>query len=262
MKRLLLILIILLSFSPVLAENFTQGYASDQKIARGSIVTLEQEKVRLAEPGDPILGVAIRSNDTSVTIGQDSSGIFVADTGNFEVLVSNIDGDILSGDYLSISAIEGVAKKATRSDSEVIGRALVDLDFSDPNNVLPTTSVEDSSGNAVAVKLSRVQVDIKIEENPQAKSNQLLPDFIVNFSETIAGKPVPPIRIYFSIGILAIATAISASLLYSSVKNSLVAIGRNPLSKRSVLVGLTQVIFISATIFISGLVAVYLVLRI
>ena len=54
---------------------------------------------------------------------------------------------------------------------------------------------------------------------------------------------------------------IAGSLIYSAVRSSLIAIGRNPLSKKSIIRGLFQVVIIGLMVFLSGIFGVYLLLR-
>ena len=104
-------------------------------------------------------------------------------------------------------------------------------------------------------------VDVSIGKNPMLKSNNDLPTALRRASELVAGKPVSPIRVYMSLAILVVATAISGSLIYSAVRSSITAIGRNPLSKKAIMRGLFQVVIIGLIVFISGIFGVYLLLK-
>ena len=86
-------------------------------------------------------------------------------------------------------------------------------------------------------------------------------DALRRASEAIAGKPVSPARVYISIIVLLAAAAIAGSLIYSAVRSSVIAIGRNPLSKRSIIRGLFQVVIIGILVFLSGVFGVYLILN-
>jgi hypothetical protein len=50
-------------------------------------------------------------------------------------------------------------------------------------------------------------------------------------------------------------------ILYSGVRNTLISIGRNPLSKKTIYKGLIQIILMGLIIFITGLFGVYLLLK-
>jgi hypothetical protein len=263
---LTLVLTPLLTLS-VSAQDFTQGYSTTQTLLRGSVVGLtpgqEAQVERInSDRNTDLLGVVVRSNDSAVTLTEDTTGVFVATTGRYEVLISDIDGALEGGDLITTSAISGIAKKAGDTEKLILGKILEGIDFQDQSKILSQTSVTDEKGETRVVKIARVLAEIDVKPNPFLKSEASAPEFLVNFSETIAGKPVSALRIYAGLIIIVIAGAISGSLLYSSVKTSIISIGRNPLSKNSVLTGLAQVVVISVIIFISGLVAVYLLLKI
>lgn len=50
-------------------------------------------------------------------------------------------------------------------------------------------------------------------------------------------------------------------LLYAGVRNAIISIGRNPMSRKSIVKALIQVILTSLLILIIGLFAVYLLLK-
>ena len=252
---------------PLAAQDFTQGYSTDETLLRGSVVGLNKEDNNKVETitsdrSADSFGVAVRSNDSAVTLTNDRTGVFIATTGRFEVLISDINGDINPGDYLAVSSIRGIAMKSDSQQSHVLGKALTASNLGDANNVLSQATVVDDSGNEIEVAVGRVLADILIQENPDAANTGRAPQFLINISSQIAGKPVSALRIYAAIAIILVASAIAGSLLYSAVKSSIISIGRNPLSKRSVLAGLAQVVIISVIIFMSGLFAVYLILKI
>ena len=61
--------------------------------------------------------------------------------------------------------------------------------------------------------------------------------------------------------VLFAAAAVSGALIYSGVRSGMIAIGRNPLSKKSILRGIVQVIIVAITIFLIGIFGVYLLLK-
>lgn len=252
---------------PTTAQEFTQGYSTTETLLRGTVVGLspdQDNQVRAisSDENEDLLGVVVRSNDAAVTLTEDTTGVFVATTGRFEVLVASTRGNMAAGDTITTSPLSGIAHKAGTSERIVLGKMLVDIDFSDSSKILSQTQIEGNDGETINVSIARGLAEIFIGPNPDLADSASAPEFLVNFSETIAGKPVSAIRIYAGLIIIIIAGAISGSLLYSSVRTSIISIGRNPLSKNSVLTGLAQVVVISVIIFISGLVAVYLLLKI
>ncbi|MDQ3065349.1 MAG: hypothetical protein M3Q36_03720, partial [bacterium] len=77
----------------------------------------------------------------------------------------------------------------------------------------------------------------------------------------IAGKSLSPAKIYMSAGVFLIGTGIAFAILISGIRSSMISIGRNPLSKKSILRGLLQVIITSLIILIISVSAVYLLLK-
>lgn len=265
-------LAVLLAFSlliPVVvgAQELTQGYASDELLLRGHVVGLNPNDTNKVETintdrNEEALGVVVRSIDTALTLTDEQTGVFVSDNGRFEVLFSDVNGDIEIGEYVAVSSIRGIAMKSDTSQPFVIGRAVEPSNFGDPQNVLSTAAVVGADGVDIEVAIGRILVDLDIKPNPFAADNNNAPEFLVRISEQVAGKPVSALRIYAGLAIILVASTIAGTLLYSAVKSSIISIGRNPLSKKSVLAGLAQVVIISVIIFLSGLFAVYLILKI
>jgi hypothetical protein len=256
-------------FVPIFAQDFTQGFSADKQIIRGSVVAIDEtdpSKVEIVDDSriEDIHGVVVRANDSPLTLTSDRTGVFVTTTGKYDVLVADINGVIKQGDDLTISSIKGVAMLSDPDHVTLIGTALEDFDVSDPATpVLDTFKATDNSDNEVAISIGRIQVEVGIKPNPNARRVQQVPQFLASIAEAITGNSeISAFRIYAALLVLILASGIAGSLLYSAVRNSIVSIGRNPLSKKSVLAGLAQVVIVGAIIFLSGLVAVYLILKI
>jgi hypothetical protein len=248
----------------------TQGYGVSGNLQKGMIVMLDPKdasKVQAANGGesDAIQGVVVAANEAAFSLGNDASAgdqVYVATTGKYDVLVSDQNGRVKAGDFITISALDGIGMKADSEQSIILGKALEGFDGS--NNVISTTKLTTSAGTK-SVSLGLIQVDVGVSHNPLASgagSDAFVPGFLRKLAQTIAGKPVSAARIYISLAILLLTIVISGSLLYGGVRSSLVSIGRNPLAKRSVLRGLTQVMLIGVIILVIGLIAIYLLLKV
>src|SRR3990167_4181325 len=77
-----------------------------------------------------------------------------------------------------------------------------------------------------------------------------------------AGKPLSSSRICSALSIFIITVALAVVLLWVGIRNGMIAIGRNPLSKHSIMQNLTQVIVASVIVLVGGLFGIYLLLRI
>lgn len=250
---------------PVLAQEFTQGYGADEKLLRGAVVSrteADDSKVEgsLVAHVERMHGVVVRSNETPVTLTFDPSGVLVATSGRYEVLVSNINGEINEGDYITASSIKGVAMKADERQSRSLGQALQSFDTSDSNQVLATEEVLTSEGEPRTVAIGRVLTDLDTRNNPLAFGVQA-PQVLIELGESIAGGPVSVTRIWGALATLVLSFVTGSIIFYAGVRTSIIAIGRNPLSKASVLTGFVQVTATSLVIFAVGGFAVYLILK-
>jgi hypothetical protein len=258
-------LIILGLASPISAQSVTQGYNTDKLLQRGTVVSLDDQdtsKVVSAtrENQDRLHGIVVASNDSSFTLSVDKEKTFVATVGRFDGLVSTEAGTIQPGDFLTISNISGIAMKAGELDPYTVGKAIEGFDGKE--NAVSSTEIRDSIGNTNTVSIGRVLVDVSVGSNPLLRpADSSLPEFLEKAAEAIADKPVSPVRIYIGIFILLAAAGIAGSLLYSGVRSSMISIGRNPLSKKSITKSLLQIIISAIIIFLIGLFGVYLLLR-
>jgi hypothetical protein len=150
--------------------------------------------------------------------------------------------------------------KAGDDEVTVFGRA--NANFNDSSVALGTTTLKDSNGGTKTVKIGSVPVTIDIKSNPNHKSTDInAPDFLKRVGEAVADKEVNPIRIYIGVGIAVISLIAAISVLYAGVRNGVISIGRNPMSRKSIFRALLEVILTAALILIIGLFAVYLLLK-
>lgn len=259
------LLVTLLSSLSVGAQDFTQGYSTDDKLIRGSVVSrseTDENKVDGAtlDNLDRLFGVVVNSDESALTITTDTAGVYVATTGKYEVLISTLGGEIKSGDYITASSVSGIGMLAGETQELIIGKSLQDFNVADPSMVLGTTTVKSVDGESHDIVIGRVLADLDVKRNPRL--SQSAPELIVRFSELIAGKPVSLLRVYAALAVLVVTAALGGSMLYAGIRSAFVAIGRNPLAKKSVMRGLLQVIFTSMAIFLSGFFAVYLILKV
>lgn len=245
-----------------------QGYAADTAIDNGTIVQLtgtESNRVKVASQKElqNMFGVTVDRSVLPLTLT--NTGIenetFVAVSGSYPVLVSTQAGPIVVGDYITLSAINGIAMKAGTEEATVFGRA--NESFDGKGTTLGTSDLKDVNGNtSQKVTLGSISVTIDIRSNPNDKSTEVnVPEPLRRLGQAIAEKEVSPIRIYLSLGITAVSIIAAIAILYAGVRNSIIAIGRNPMTKKSIFRALLEIILTSVLILIIGLFAVYLLLR-
>ncbi len=250
-------IVLVASFGVVSAQSVLQGYSSDEDLQKGMLVALKEgdtsEVVALSEKNSGrFKGVVVDKNDSPVTISDESHKLFVATTGPYELIVTDENGSIKKGDYISISSTAGIAAKANETQDFVIGVATGE--FKGGGDSVGSTSKKANVG--------RILVDVNFGKNPGRKStDNKVPAVLKKVSQTIADKPVSTIRIYLAVFIFIVSAAITGLMLYSGVRNTVVSIGRNPLSKGTIYRGLFQVVLLALIIFLVGLFGVYLILK-
>lgn len=245
----------------LLAQTVNQGYNSDEPLQTGMLVkdnpddpnkvsALKQDEI------DQLKGVVVQQNDAPVTISGDGQNIFVANTGKFDVLVSDENGSIGSGDYISISSLAGIGMKVRDDQSIVVGRATAE--FSPEKNNVGSAEI-----NGRKISFGRIPVVIEIARNPFYKSPEgsSIPKILEKISVSVAGKPVSTSKIWLAAAVFLGSIAVTGTMLYSGARSSLLSVGRNPLSKSVILKGLIQIVAMSLIVFIAGMFGVYLLLK-
>ena len=256
---------------PVLAAEYgggsVQGYAAETPLDTGTIVQLTgkgSNTVKIATQSElqNMFGVTVDASQQPLTVSNDDAKneVFVAVSGTYNVLVSTQGGDIRSGDYVTLSSLNGIAMKASTEQKTVFGRA--NRDFDGKGAKLGTASLKDDAGGTKTVTLGVVPVTIDIRRNPNDKSTKAnVPEFLERIGEAVAEKEVSPIRIYLSMGITVVSIIAAIAMLYAGIRNGVISIGRNPMSKKSIFRALLEVVLTSMLILVIGLFAVYLLLK-
>lgn len=248
------------------AQTVTQGYGADTVLQRGMIVGLKKDDLRNVEPinssqYERMHGVVISANESAVLLGREDEKVYVSSCCRYMVLVSNQNGDIGYGDFVTLSAVSGIGMKAGDNDPVVLGKAIETFKGDDKATLVGTAKVKNAEGKDQEISIGHVLVDISIGKNPRLKTDDNLPAMLKKVSEMVAGKPVSPARVYISLAILSVTAMIAGSLIYSAVRSALIAIGRNPLSRKSITRGLFQVVIIGLMVLLSGIFGVYLLLK-
>jgi hypothetical protein len=254
-------LVLILAAGTLAAQNLSQGYTSDEPLQKGMLVkdsdndpnkveALKQEDI------DKLKGVVVQQNDSPVTLSSEGQNIFVASTGNFEVLVSDENGPIAPGDYISISSLAGIGMKVRNDQSIVAGRASAEFD-GEKNNI------GSAEINGRKISFGRIPAVIEIVRNPMYKSpdGTSVPKILERISVTVAGKQVSSTKMWLAAAVFLGSLFVTGTMLYSGARSSLLSVGRNPLSKTAIIKGLVQIVAMSLIVFISGMFGMYLLLK-
>src|SRR5665213_1163523 len=117
------IIILFCSLLPMASANaasasISKSFHSNQVIPNGSLVSFIPTKsgyVQLANTsnGSNLAGVALATNQSLLAVNPNQGTVQVATSGSVDVLVSNVNGNIVPGDYIAVSPFNGVGMKAT-----------------------------------------------------------------------------------------------------------------------------------------------------
>lgn len=260
------VLLVVLVPASVMAQTVTQSYKADTSVKNGMIVELDSSDTTKVDPLpsssiQSMQGVIVAATDAAVTLsGGTGNQVYVATGGTYKVLVSTQNGTVKPGDYITISSLSGIGMKASAGQSIVLGKALEG--FNGITNVSSTVDLATTTGTKAHVAIGLIQVDIGISHNPLASgvTGSNVPGLLRKSAESLANKPVSPLRIYLGLVILTLTTIVVGVMLYAAVRSSLISIGRNPLARKSIIRGLIQAASIGLIVFVLGIFAVYLIL--
>jgi hypothetical protein len=255
----------LVSSVPAAWASLSQGFATASPIASGSLVALDEKSSGSVVTADStnvgrLFGVVVPPSSASISLSGTGDGqVQVVTSGTASVLVTTAGGDIHVGDYITVSPIAGVGQKVGSSSTRVVGTAQSDFNGSG-EGVTKRTIDDGNSKREVAIGQIPVVIAVSSYTSTDGKQPYAIPNWLQQLSNTLAGKAVSPIRIIMA-GIILLVALISVTvLLYSAVRNSIISIGRNPLSRGSVFKGLLTVVAISGGILALTAGAMYMVI--
>jgi len=253
---LLTVVAVVLAPAKIAADGIIKSFKPKTSMQPGILVSLVKDskdtvEILPANNAQKVYGVVVDPSDVPLTIRKSDVQVFVASTGNFPVLVSNQNGPIKNGDPISSSSTDGVAAKANLTQQYIIGRALADF------NGGSSTIFKTSDGSSAGIILAQIAPGI----NPQAKTDVGIPSNLRKISNSIAGKNVSALRIYGAVLVLFLGIIAAAILLLGGIKSGIGAIGRNPLSRKSIIKSLIQVVIVVGLVFVASLMGIYLLLK-
>jgi len=248
------------SASGAQAAAIAQGYQTDEKsLVVGALMSLQAGKAGTVEFAnidrqENLVGVV--GNDSLIEFSTSDNTVQVVTSGVTSTLVSDLEGDVKTGDRIAASPIDGIGMKAELS-SIIVGTAQADF------STIKTTEhfITDKDGNVhtIHIGLLPVQVNVTFFAAEGEKANYV-PAFFQEIANAIAGKTVSAIRVLIALIVMLVAFTSIGILLYASVRSSIISIGRNPLSELSVRKGLLQIGLIVIGILLFTLITIYLVL--
>jgi len=207
------------------------------------------------ENASKLVGVVVPDDSATLQFNAPDALIQVAESGEAPVLVSDLNGSIKAGDHIAVSAIEGVGMKATESG---IAIGIAQADFKLDGAV--TKSITDKSGKAHDIHISQVKVVLGIGPYVAVKQTSYIPSQLQALADNINGGPTAAWRILSGLSIIVVTLIVIGAIVYASIRSSLTAIGRNPLSSPAIYRSLFQLVVMTVGLLFIALLGVYLVL--
>ncbi len=255
--------LLLLVVSPLGAQgvsSIAQGFqTTDTNIVEGALVSLKSDTantVELASPERSSRLVGVVGNNPLIELSDGTNSVQVVTSGVTGALVSDINGEVKPGDSITASPIEGVGMKATQT-GVVVGAAQAELESVDLSE--RTLTDKDGKEQVVKIGLIPVQVDTVFYAGSNTGAS-FVPGSIQSLANSIAGREVSALRVLISALLLALLLVSVVVLLYSSVRSSIISIGRNPLSENAVHKSLLQVGLTIVGLLAFTVILVYLIL--
>jgi hypothetical protein len=250
-----------------ISSTIIKNYTADKSVTSGMIVGYKSKDKKIVVPltnqtSRDMLGVVVPVDRATFTLTGQAAGsqqVLVAQSGDYPALVSTQGGAIKSGDYLTMSALPGIAMKSTAYQENIVGTATANFDGK--KNAVANVSIKNSDGKKTDVTIGSVSVDLRLAPNPTYVRHNSLPGTLTTAANAVANKAVSLIQIYLSLALLTLTFFVVGIIFYGAVRSSIISIGRNPLSKQSVVKGLIKVLIIGLIILGAGLTAAYLVLK-
>ena len=244
------------------AATISKAYSSTGNISSGSIVSIDPSNtggvIAANSLSSHLLGVVVTQNDSLITVNPSNSSVQVATGGSTPVLVTNLDGNINKGDYVSVSPLDGAGMKAS-SGLPVIGVA--ETAFSASNSIT-AKQIKDKSGKTTTVNIGYVRLTINIGSGSVSATNKGADlNGLQKTVQNLTGRTVPTIRIIISLVIAIVAIVSLATLIYGSIYGSIISIGRNPLAKSAIINTLRFVLIMAAISAIVAIITIDLLLH-
>jgi len=253
--------VVAVPFSVHALTTISQGFTTSDKLPLGSIVSLQNNTsdhvlATTTSNASNILGVVINDGSSLMSLSNGQSNqVQVATSGIASVLVSDINGDIVQGDQITASPIQGVGMKAT-DNAKVVGIA----QGSPINNTDKQQFYTDDQGKKQPLILGEVPILVNVTYYFKEPEKTIVPKAIQDLADSIAGKTVNTLPIIISAGIFIITLIVVVSIIYTMIRSSIISVGRNPMSQSAVYRDVIQLSGLVLGILTVALISIYVIL--
>jgi F0F1-type ATP synthase membrane subunit c/vacuolar-type H+-ATPase subunit K len=241
------------------AQSNTWGIAyglilENPEAADGAIVSLKGGLYQLSQEAydSDIVGVIDTTPDILVDLNPSAANNYpVVSDGQAYVQVNLSEGPIAVGDFLTTSANPGEAMKASQPGI-VLGQAMEDYAPADTSN----------SGQVLAsINIHYADFGVAPGRSVFGNLNRIIGD-IFSFASTEAEKQPAAFIRYLLAGIVILVSLVLGYTTFGKVARSGVeAIGRNPLARRSIMVGVALNVGLGGIVILTGMIIAYYLIR-
>lgn len=241
--------------SSVISRGF--DYSGRISITAGAIVSGKNGHpgtIELATTKNVGRLMGVVANQPLAAISTQNKQTQVVLSGATVVLVSDVNGPVRAGDKITASPIAGVGMLAT-DNGQVIGTVDQTLDTKKAS----TRRIADASGISHDVHIGAVPAEVSVAYYQQPGSN-FLPPFLQHLANSVAGRPVSVLRILVSGFILLCGFAYVGIVIFTSVRTSVISLGRNPLAAHDIRQNLLQMTLLAMIVLAATLLATYLMI--
>ena len=247
----------------VFAQNaaISQGYETQNtNVVPDALVSLtSQDTVDLATVHNvyELVGIIGKQPLVELSNSASSSQVQVITQGTAPTVVSDINGAINAGAKITASPIDGVGMKATLS-GQIVGTAQASLS-SVPTHTETITNIH---GQQESVKVGVIPVEVSVAyfSIPSTGSKTKLEAQLQDIAGDLIGKSVSLTRAFLALFVLVVGFVGVGLIIYSSVRSSIISIGRNPLSQGAINHSLLEVGLVVLGILLVMVITIYLIL--
>lgn len=247
----------------VRAGTLTQGYRAKTALPVGAIVSLTKNGAQEVEKATTnndslIVGVVVNNSDSLIEVQPEGSQISVATSGEVKILASTVNGDIKQGDKLIASPLAGVAAVDFPPAPGVKYVAVADESLDSSTADVKKLSVKRENGQTKEVFAKSISARMLLGNRTSGANNDK--NVLVSIGSQISGKRVSIIQVLAAVAVFGTTIALSGMILQGSIRGTFVSLGRNPLSRDSILTGLMRVVVFAALVLSVGVIGAYAIL--
>lgn len=244
------------TFAQGVEVTSTYSIIDEEALDGDILVTSENGLVRATQEYDIRIFGILQDLPIIVNRDLDAGGEPVIRSGVAQINVTTLNGSIKYGDYITASPIPGKGQKATRS-GYVIGVSLASFNESSGEKVTFEEKEYASGKIPIAVKVEYAEID-----NPRFL-DRIFSYLGISLLSYIRDPQQFGLVIRYIVAGLAILLSFTFGFLTfsRSISKAIEAIGRNPLAKEAIQLGMLFNIFLMIVIAVLGLVAAFLIVK-